>query len=157
MVPNRGMISIKNNVKTSEIRFPMEPAPSECKKKWKIASNVEISTKKVKNSTFSIIEPPKKLFRTRKNFWECKTLVYNCFYVRNFDIRHIFEYRPIFRPDRPIGRYICFTPSHCNMGLQKRSEVVEECLGFHLVGSPASYLTYNVIYGHLNIQKMVFL
>ena len=64
MVLECNMISIKNDDEIMKNRFPVEPAPSECKKKWKFPLYAEISTKKVKNCSFSILEPPKKLFQT---------------------------------------------------------------------------------------------
>ena len=136
---------MKNNPEMLENRFPMESAPSECKKKRKFTLMVEISTKKVKKCSFWILETPKKLFSTQKKFWECKILVYTCFYKQNLRNCHSFWNRLIFRPDRPIGLYICFSPPYRYVALQNCPSIVKGCLSFRLVGLPAPYLKYWLI------------
>ena len=127
-------------------RFPVEPAPSECKKKWKIALNTQISRKKVKKCSFSILNRSKKLFESQKNFWWCKILFYISFKRQNFHKSRTFWYRPIFRPFRPIGRYVSCTHSYRHISLHKHSRVFKERLSFHLMGTASFYIAYWVIY-----------
>ena len=147
---------MKNDLQCLEIWFPMEPAPSESKKKWKLSLKCHFSAKKAKKSTFWILETPKKLFSTPKKFWKGKMMFYNCFYIQNSHIYRIYWISADFRPDRPTGRYICSTPPYCNIGLQKCPEVKEWCLSFHLVGMPSSYLTYWRFYEDVKITFHFF-
>ena len=71
---DRGMTNMKNDHKMLENRFPMEPAPLECKKKRKFTSNIDISQEKVEKCTFWILAPPKNYFGHEKTFGGAKHL-----------------------------------------------------------------------------------
>ena len=55
------MTNMKNDDKISENRFPVEPAPSECKKKRDFTLYAEISTEKVKKMVFFNFRAAKKI------------------------------------------------------------------------------------------------
>ena len=79
------------------------------------SSKMSFFLQKSEKNHFLNYRDPKKLFSTSKKVWRSKIMFYTCFYIHILYIYHIHRTSADFRPARPIGRYVCSTPSYCNI------------------------------------------